>query len=423
MKLSQLKEKNILILGFGREGKDALELFRFFFPKKIIAVADLSEKLKIIDKRVKLHLGKEYLKAIKNYDVIIRSPGIAPKLIKPYLTKKQILTSCTEIFLNNCLGKVIGITGTKGKSTTSHLIYNLLKKTGLRVHLVGNVERPALKHLKKNHYKDIYVYEMSSHQLYGIKKSPFIAVILNISQAHLDYFNDFNEYVNSKANITLYQKEQDFLIYNTYDEIVRKIAKRTKAQKIAIKGKFYSINREAAIKVGELFNIPKEKAFKIIKECKNPPYRLEKIGTYQGIEFYNDSASTVPNSTQVALSVLGKKVETIILGGYDSKVDYSALAKEISKSKVKNLIFFPPSGIKIWKMILKFHHKPKLLKYFFVDSMKKAVEICYKETKKNKICLLSPGAPSFGIFKNYKERGKLFTKYVKKYINKKRRKN
>ena len=148
MTIDELKGKNILILGFAREGRDTLKFLRKYFPNKIFGIADQKDSLlNLPAKKVKLYLGKSYLKDIRKYDVVIKSPGIPLRTIKPLLKKSQYLTSETDIFFSLCKGTIIGITGTKGKSTTASLIYSMLKKDGKRVHLVGNIGKPALQFL------------------------------------------------------------------------------------------------------------------------------------------------------------------------------------------------------------------------------------------------------------------------------------
>ncbi|GAH95557.1 unnamed protein product [marine sediment metagenome] len=240
MILEDLKNKNFLVLGIGREGIDSLKFLRKLFPKKILGIADRLKikdlRLRIKDKRTRLHLGKNYLKALKDYDVIIKSPGIPihlPEIEKAF--KEGKVTSQTEIFFENCPGKIIGVTGTKGKGTTSSLIYRILKEGGFKVHLIGNIGKPVLSTLFfKVKANDIFVYELSSHQLYNLKKSPQVAVFLNLFAAHLDYYKNFREYVNAKANITRYQTNRDYLIFNSQDKFVKKIAKSSRAKKIPI---------------------------------------------------------------------------------------------------------------------------------------------------------------------------------------------
>lgn len=440
MEISKLKKKEkILILGFGKEGFDTLKFLKKIFPEKEIGVADrdINCKLKIENcklRKIKWHLGKNYLNSLKKYDLIIKSPGIPihlPEVKKAY--KRGKITSQTEIFFKNCKGKIVGITGTKGKSTTASLIYKILKQGGLKVHLIGNIGKPVLNFLFSAKENDVFVYELSSHQLYNLKKSPYISVILNIFPEHLDYYHNFKEYLMAKANICRWQTKNNFLIYNFKDKCVRKIAKLSKAKKIPLKncqkiikeigikkfpffGDFYNLNVAAAIEVGKILKIKKEKIKKAIENFKPLPHRLEYVGKFKGIYFYNDSLSTVPETTIAALNTFGNKVETIFLGGFDRGLNFKNLAKEILKRKIKNLIFFPDTGDRIWREILNLtKNENKLPKAILVQNMKDAVKLAFELTSKDKICLLSPASPSFGLFKNYKERGNLFKKYVKYY--------
>ncbi|MDP3990864.1 MAG: hypothetical protein Q8P63_01025, partial [Candidatus Nealsonbacteria bacterium] len=213
------------------------------------------------------------------------------------------------------------------------------------------------------------------------------------------------EYVLAKANIAKYQTKNDYLIYNSQDPLISKIARESKAKKIPIKGKYYQLNVEATKKVAKLFKVPELKKFKLL------PHRLEFVGKFKGIEFYNDSLSTIPQTTIEALDYLGNKVQTLILGGYDRELNFKKLGERIKKSKVKTLILFPTTGERSWKELSSFQKKE--LGSFFVNDMENAVRLAFKHTNKNKICLLSPASPSFGVFKDYEERGDLFKKFVK----------
>lgn len=448
MNLNYLKDKKILILGFAREGIDTLRFLRKLFPRQIFGLADQKELNSFEvgkDKNLKLHFGKDYLKALKNYDVIIKSPGIPPKIISPLLKKSQIMTSQTEIFFENCPGKIIGITGTKGKSTTASLIYEVLRAGGFKAHLVGNIGEPVLSRLFKAGPDDVFVYELSSHQLMGLKKSPEIAVFLNVYPEHLDYYKDFKEYLKAKQNICRYQEKgvSSFFLYNPDNKYVRQTVKITKARKIVLNpqkakaflqkcgrsdlpqkllllGEFNFLNMAAAIEIGRILGAPDYKIFEAIRNFKPLPHRLEFVGEFKSIRFYNDSLATIPEATIAALDALGGEVETIFLGGFDRGLDFKELAERVLKSRLKNLVFFPSTGKRIWQEIKRLNKKNRFFNKLFIDkiesgeiAMRKAVVFAYKYTRKGKICLLSCASPSFGTFQDYQERGELFKKYVR----------
>jgi len=461
MKLKELKNKKILILGLGQEGISSYSFLRKLYPEKRIGLADqlnlnkLNKNLQVEiskDKNLNLHLGKNYLNALSQYQIIIKSPGISPFL--PQIKKsKDKITSQTRIFFDNCPGMIIGITGTKGKSTSASLIYQTLKEGGFDVSLMGNIGNPALLLLPKAKKKMIFVYELSSHQLYDLEKSPNIAVLLNIFREHLDYYQNFEQYVQAKEKITLFQTKEDYFIYNPSLDLSRKIAQKTKAQKlhfslndyhqpgcflknqtifyrsdsqeekivetkvISLEGEFNLLNIMPTITIGKLFNIPNKKIVKAIKKFKPLEHRLERMGTYREITFYNDSLSTIPEATIKAIDALADKVGTVILGGYERNQNYNQLARKILDSQIKTIILFPTTGERIWQTINKQKEKgDSLPKHFFANNMEEAVRLTYQHTPKGKICLLSPAAPSFNLFKDYKERGNLFKKFVKKRL-------
>jgi len=354
MKLSEYKNKKILIVGFGREGQDTFCFLRKHFPKKSIGIADkllfqelpknakklLSPLLHGRRNMITRHFGKNYLKALKKYDLIIKSPGIVPHIIAPYITKRQKITSQTEIFFSafapckrsyggpavasgedgeNCPGTIIGITGTKGKSTTASLVYAVLKKGGIKAHLVGNIGKPVLELLEKATVKDVFVYELSSFQLALLKQSPQIAVFLNLFPEHLDWHGNFTSYKNAKANITRWQGRDDYLIFNADDMNIQRIAASSKAQKLPFTQHHFSKKgsagftkkqgsknisfvaaKEPVLLVARLFGIPQQTALDVIQKFKPLQHRLELVGTYNGIMFYNDSLATIPEATMSA---------------------------------------------------------------------------------------------------------------------------
>lgn len=410
--LEELKNKKILILGFGREGRDTFLFLRKLFPKKVIGVADRNPNLSK-PALSKSYFGRKYLSSVKDYDMVIKTPGIPFKNLPKSALKK--VTSQTEIFFDNCKGRIVGITGTKGKSTTSAMIYEVLKAGGIKAHLIGNIGKPVLSFLNKtgDEAQQVYVYELSSHQLYNLRKSPQIAVFLNIYPEHLDYYRNFKEYARAKTNITLWQKKEDYLVYNSKDKLVSRFARKIKARKVPIWGRYYELDKEAARAVGKIFRIPQKTISRALKNFKYLPHRLEPVGTYKGITFYNDALATIPEATIQAMETLGNKVGTIMLGGFERNIDFKELAKKVLKSKVETVILFPTTGRRIWKDIVKFSKGRGVPEHFSADNMEEAVRLAYLHTKKGKICLLSTASPSFSIFKDYEEKGDLFKKYVK----------
>jgi len=242
VKLNLLENKKVLILGLGREGESSFKFLRKHFPNQTIALSDklFLNKLpasirKLIkkDKKIKLYLGKNYLKSIKNYDIIIKTPGILKKLLLPYITTQKIISQ-TEIFLEKHREQIIGITGTKGKGTTAGLIYKILKDNGLKVKLIGNMGKPALDYFGS---KGIFVFEMSSHQLEALKISPHVAVFLNIYSDHLNYFKNFKAYFTAKANIAKWQKSNDYFISNNSFPQIKSLAQKSGAKTISFETK------------------------------------------------------------------------------------------------------------------------------------------------------------------------------------------
>ena len=448
--LENLKDKKILILGFGKEGRDTYFGLRKLFPNKFLGIADQNKfsifnfqfsKLLKNDKNVKLHLGENYLNAVGEYDIIIKTPGISQTALGALGTKKpSAITSQTEIFFENFPGIIIGVTGTKGKGTTSSLIYEILKKAGLKVFLGGNIGKPVFQYLLKAKPQDVFVYELSSHQLQNLKKSPQIAVFLNILQDHLDYYENSQEYEKAKANITLHQTKNDYLIFNSLDKKVKQIANKSKAIKIpfssntqltpferslkkcyGLKGDYNFLNLIAALKVAKIFKVEPNAIKTAVKNFKGLPHRLEYVGKFQGIEFYDNSMATIPQSTILDLQTFNGKEISLIVGGSDKGSDYNDLAKEILKTSVKNLIVL---GNGTGQKIIEFCHsggdsslvaQNDKCHFFQVKSMKEAVKICYEKTPKNGVCLLSPASASFNLFVDYKDRGEQFKKAVKNY--------
>jgi UDP-N-acetylmuramoylalanine--D-glutamate ligase len=447
MTFKELEGKSIIILGFGTEGQATYDFFRQRWPSKTLIIADQrklqefpDELLRRLesDPEVSLNFGPTYLDNLlpRHCEVIVKTPGIpaSSDRIGRAVDAGCVLTSHSQIFLSNYpREKVIGITGTKGKSTTASLIYEILKASGFPAELVGNIGQPPLARLASAAPDSYFVYEFSSHQLAEIHTSPHIAVLLNIVPEHLDYYRTFDEYVAAKENITKFQEPGDFLVYNADYPVPTAIAERSKATRVPFRGSDYDErilpvteiplagrfnlqNVMAAITASNLCDVKPEAITEAIRGFKALPHRLELVATYNGVTFYDDSIATVPDATLAALEALGQDVQTLILGGHERNLDFTDLGAKLP-AHVRTVILFPSTGERIWKAI-EGHSKNEMLpEALFVDSMEQAVAMAYDRTEPGKICLLSPASPSFGLFKDYKQRGDSYKAFVKLLSN------
>ena len=461
MRLSELPDKSILILGFGVEGQSSLRFLRAAFPDKTIGMADQlaleklsapAQELLRSDNHLRLHLGAGYLASLDAYDVIVKSPGI-PVIRPEYQQAVELgksITSQTALFFANFAGMIVGVTGTKGKSTTASLIHAILQRSLRDTHLIGNIGVPALDFLPQLGPRSLVVYELSSHQLEGLRQSPHVAVLLNIVPEHLDYYESFEQYVEAKANITRFQTAEDFLVYDADHEIPSRIAASSHAHKIAcsievphqegcflrqpwfvfrtewheeeavvamdevpLLGRFNLINVAAAVAVAKLLGVPTKDVAEAVRRFQPLEHRLELVGTFGGVTYYNDSIATVPEATIAALEALTGGVETVLLGGTDRGLDFTGLAKKLLWSEVKTLILFPTTGARIWQAVCEQDAAaPSRLQHFFVNSMDQAVQLAKQHTSAGRTCLLSPASPSFGLFRDYRDRGERFKQLV-----------
>ena len=439
--ISFLKNKKILILGFGREGKSTYNYIRKYLNDKKIYIADMQEDL--LDKNeflkkdnnIECICGKEYLNGLENYDIIIKTPGIA--LVNMDITNfKDKIKSQLDLFLEFCDNKTIGITGTKGKSTTSSLIYSVLKAQNKNALLLGNIGNPIFNYIDEITEDTYIVIEMSSHQLEFTNNSPNISIITNLFPEHLDHYNSYNEYLEAKFNIFKFQKENDYFLYD-YDnnELKERITYTNSIQykvsfnekyadikiqnnMIVIKDKeIYDINSPRnllgdynlknimfVLGVVDILNLDINQAMKTISEFKTLKHRLEFIGEINGVKYYDNSIATIPVATEEAIKAL-KDVDTLIIGGMDRGIDYSEFAEFLDKCDVKNIICMPDTGHKIAKMM-------KTNKCIIVNTLEEAVKEASLKTEKEKSCLLSPAAASYGFFKNFEEKGDKFKELV-----------
>lgn len=421
-----LTDKKILILGFGREGKSAYKFIKDNNIKyKSLGIADKNEIE--IDATIGKYFGDNYLEAIKEYDLVIKSPGI---IIKDYISddEKEKITSLTDMFLRFCPNKIIGITGTKGKSTTSSLIYHILKNNGYNTYLIGNIGVPSFDVIDKLKEDTILVYELSCHQLEYIRKSPYISILLNIYEEHLDHYTGIGAYVNCKKNIYKYLNKDNYLIYgDIFNYINRNEIELLDTNKMYINDNPLSIDSSkiettllgehnkkniiTAIMATNILGVEVEDALKSVKSFKGLEHRLEYVGEFKKIKFYNDSIATAQEAVINAIKSI-KDVDTIIIGGMDRGLDYTILAKFLSTSSVENIILLPATNERIKNCIEKY---TQIKHIFCVNNMEEAVKMSYKVTKANKTCLLSPAAASYGFYLNFEKRGEHFKKLVQEY--------
>ncbi len=325
-------------------------------------------------------------------DITIKTPGINKSQIK------GLYTTPTNIFFSQIKGKntIIGVTGSKGKSTTTSLIGAILKEAGKTVQVLGNIGIPMLGALLQPIAKDtIFVLELSSFQLDDIKFSPDIAVVTNLFPEHMDFHGSLKNYYAAKKNVLKFQSLNDHAIF---------CVKASQTYQTNLLGAHNQNNIEAAVQVARILHIPEETIARTVKNFEGLPHRLQNLGTFKGITFYDDAISTTPESTVMAIKSIFA-IGTIFLGGQDRGYDFSPLEKALKKYKIKNVVLFPDSGKKMLRNTKGFN----ILK---TKSMEEAVTFAYKYTKPGEVCLLSCASPSYSLWKNFEEKGDQFKRYV-----------
>lgn len=444
-----LKGKKILLLGYGREGESSYKFIRKHLPDIELTIADKNTNIdskKFNDSHIQLLLGEHYLDTINDFDLVIKSPGISLKSIIQTIDKEKI-SSQTDLFLRAYAQQCIGVTGTKGKSTTSSLIYHIISNLNKNVVFGGNIGLPLFELIDNIEPQTYIVLELSSHQLEFIHQAPHIAILLNLFEEHLDHYNTYLDYQKAKYNIALCQNKDDFFVYNIDDERIMNLIRNQhfvsfskgfsvndinnsycyfndnhivvndKRQKILplnteifpLKGIHNYANLTAVVAaISCLENVNIEDIMQFLPTFQPLKHRLENIGTYQGITFYNDSISTIPQATIAAVDAL-ENVDTLILGGMDRGIDYQSLVDYFSNKKVRNFIFTGKAGERMMHLF-----KQKGIKeLFFKDTYPEIVDLAKQITSKGKICLLSPAAASYDSFRNFEHRGDCFRDLVK----------
>ena len=450
---NKFKDKKVAVLGIGAEGLSSAR----FLKEKGAQVTVLDQKKEDeIDKDTRKILrendieilgGKEYLKNLLKYDLVVRSPGVKLELLEKYVLRDKI-TSQIKLFFDLCPCPIIGVTGTKGKGTTSSLVYEMLRKQAFDVYLGGNIGKPPLDFLDKLNAQSVVVLELSSFQLLDLNKSPHVAVMLMTTSEHLDYNKDLEEYVDAKRNILKFQTKKDFAILNrdyiasnesdihtnakvfyvsterngyegcsikdneVFLKLNGKEDKIIDASEILLPGKHNLENVSAAVLAATLSGVSKENIVLVLKTFKGLEHRLELVATINGVKYYDDSFSTTPETAMAAIEAF-KEPEILILGGSSKNSDFTELGKVISLHKnIKAIIGIGLEWTKIKSKIKNQKSKIKIIEG--CKNMREIVQKAVLISEPGDVALLSPACASFDMFKNYKDRGNQFKEEVKK---------
>lgn len=464
--MERYKDKSILILGFGKEGMSTYQLFKqlgeeislYIMDQNAENVLEYMEKEK--DPYTRVISSEDYLKGLDGFDVIFKTPGLPGFLLKDIEISK--ITSQSELFMEYVGDRVIGITGTKGKSTTSSVIAHILNGAGLKTKLVGNIGFPALESLLLDDGETYYVYEMSSFQTEFLQVGPRIGVILNLFEEHLNNYMGYEAYQESKLQLfkaEVKNPKEQVLIYGCDNHmLVEKINGlreiydnrhyfsfgHSLKNTMSDPGYFIEENRIICIDanmnktivtdtdfsrnlLGEhnllnslvafivvdklksigVLDVTTEEVIRLLGEFKGLPHRLEDVGVFRGIHFYNDSISTIPEATMKAVESI-ENLGTLIIGGFDRKIDYASLADYLDTLEDITIICLPTTGHKVCDMM---KNNNKCIK---VGDMIEAIITAYQSTPKGKACLLSPAASSYNQYKNFEDRGDHFVECIKK---------
>lgn len=403
----------VVIAGYGVEGKASLAYWRARGDE--VSIAD--ERQELIDPPlgVPLILGAEAFDHLEGFDLIIRSPSLRPDRL-PYGDK---VWSATNEFLSQCTVPIIGVTGTKGKGTTSSLIASILRAAGKTVHLVGNIGVPSLEVLPRIQPNDIVVYELSSFQLWDAIRSPHVAVVLGIEQDHLDVHKDFDEYVNAKANIARHQLAEDTVVYNANNTTSLQIAEMSLGTKIAypfdisevssslqIPGQHNVDNASAAIAAVREFTTDSQVIREGLAGFSGLPHRLKFVAEKGGVKYYDDSIATTPGSAIAAMRSFSEP-KVLVLGGSDKGAQYDEVIT-VAKETGTRVIAIGQTGERIAELC-QANNVPVTRE---TGLMSAVVATIATQTPAGSVVLLSPASASFDQYKSYSDRGDQFIRAV-----------
>ena len=448
--------RKVAIIGLGVSN---IPLIDYMYDKKAKVTVfddreenDISKEImdKIKEYEFDYSFGQNNLDKLKNFDIIFRSPSCLPtkKELQEEEQRGAIVTTEIEMLMKMCPCKIIGVTGSDGKTTTTSLINCILKKAGYSTYLGGNIGTPLFTELSKITPEDIVVLELSSFQLMGMKISPHISVITNITPNHLNIHKDYEEYIDAKKNIFKYQNKNDIVILNYDNEITQNCAKESNSQVIFFSGKEKLENgfivdqkvikecndgiREHILDTQDIILrghhnyenvatalaatktlVDSDIAVEAIKEFRPVEHRLELIREIDNVKWYNDSVSSSPTRTIAGLNAFDEEI-ILIAGGYDKNLDYTPIAKPIV-DKVKTLILIGQTSGKIFEAVKEESEKQnKTLNIYMCKNLEDTVNLAKKHAKPSQIVLFSPASASFDMFKNFADRGLKFKNLVNK---------
>lgn len=454
-----LRNRKVAVIGLGVSNIPLIDYLRKYkanvtiFDRRTIDNIDKAIMDKIVEYGMEFSIGNDYLSKLKGFDVIFRSPSCLPTIKELAEEEKRgaLVTTEIEMCLELCPGKVIGVTGSDGKTTTTTLIYEILKAKGYNCFLGGNIGTPLFTKVEEMTPDDIVVLEMSSFQLMGMQISPSISVVTNVTPNHLDYHSDLEEYIEAKKNIFKFQNEDDILVLNYDNPITREFAKEAKGKvvffsdqvrldngyivdegtikccenklrkhilntkDVLIIGKHNYQNIATALAATKTL-VDEETAKKVITKFKGVPHRLELVKESSNrVRWYNDSASSSPTRTISGIKAFDKRV-ILIAGGYDKNLDYTPLAKPVV-DKVKTLILMGATKNKIYNAVVKeLDARDKKLDIYEAFSLEETIEIAKEVALPGDVVLFSPASASFDMFKNAYDRGDKFKAAVQRMV-------
>ena len=447
-----LDGKQVAIIGMGVSN---IPLLDYFYDKNakvtVFSTNALSDEImaKINKYRYEVELGEDNLSRLKGFDIIFRSPSALPTKheFQSAVKKGAILTSEIEMVLKLAPCKIIGVTGTEGKTTTTSLIYEICKKAGYNCFLGGNIGKPIFTKINQMKPEDIVILELSSFQLMGMTVSPNIAVVTNIFPDHLNVHKSYEEYQDAKKSIFRNQTEEGIVILNKDNEITEKFADEVKGKTIFFSstkklkngyvydredgfikkctdGKCEKILNKNDIKLRGVHNYEnicsalaatetvasKEAQIEAVKNFKGVEHRLEFVREIDGVKYYNDSIGTSPASTIAGLNAFDENI-ILLAGGSDKGLDYKEIGEVIAK-KVGTLILTGPTAQKIEEATKQALSEEKSIEIIHTNNLEESVKVAKEKAKEGDIVLLSPASASFDAFKNFEERGNYFKTLV-----------